>query len=98
MNYAGIKKLVLGGDTPVDTIKEDYRRTFDTDIGRRVLAHMLTELHFFDESVSEEEMVLSNYARRVLYHLGVFRGNHIPDIVNYLMSINTYGGSDEKNK
>ena len=95
--YDELKKMVLGDDGPPDTVKLDYRSTFDTDVGRRVLTHMLTELHFFDEAVSEEEITLSNYARRILSHLGILRGNRIPDIVNYLMSIKTYGGTNEKN-
>lgn len=88
--YDELKKMVLGdGDLP-DMVKLDYRSTFDTDVGRRVLTHMLTELHFFDEVVSEEEVILSNYARHILGHLGILRGERIPDIINHLMSIQTF--------
>lgn len=96
MRYADLKKMILGDDSPPDTVKEDYRRTFNTETGRRVLAHMLVELNFFGESVSEEEVVLNNYARRLLYHLGVLRGENIPVIVAGLMNIKTHGGKNEE--
>lgn len=94
--YDELKRMVLGDGNLPDTVKLDYRSTFDTDVGRRVLTHMLTELHFFDEVVSEEEVTLSNYARRILNHLGILRGERIPDIVNYLMSIKTFGQKMEE--
>ena len=94
--YDELKRMVLGDGNLPDMVKLDYRSTFDTDVGRRVLTHMLTELHFFDEVVSEEEVTLSNYARRILNHLGILRGERIPDIVNYLMSIKTFGQKMEE--
>jgi hypothetical protein len=51
--------------------QEAYRRVFSSADGRKVLTHMLTELHFFDEVVTDSELALSNYARRILYYLGV---------------------------
>ena len=81
----------MGEDPITNKVKQDYRATFDTDVGRRVLAHMLTELHFFDEVTSEEETALSNYAHRILYHLGVLHGNSIPELVTQLLTVNRLG-------
>jgi len=71
----------------LDDIREEYRRTFDTDSGRRVLTHMLTELHFFDEKSSEEEVHLSNYAVRILFYLGIVVGENIPTVVSKLLDL-----------
>jgi hypothetical protein len=92
--YSELKKLFFG-ETVEKDVQEIYRRTFDTDAGRQVLAHMLVELHFFDELVSEEEVALSNYARKLLNRLGL-RAEHIPEIVTQIISIKLEGGTNEK--
>jgi hypothetical protein len=88
--YSGLKKGLVGEKPFPDNIREDYRRTFDTDVGRRVLTHILTELHFFDEVISEEEVTLNNYARRILHHLGILRSDLILDVTQALMTIDVY--------
>lgn len=59
-----------------ENINEDYRRLFETEIGRRVLSHMLGELKFFPEAITEEDVALQNYARRLLMNIGIWdKGN-----------------------
>jgi len=96
--YKELKSLMVGsGDEDSVPLIQDYRRTFNTEHGRRVLTHMLAELHFFDAIVaSEEEIALSNYARLLLNHLGVWDSKYVPDIVNHLMSIPVEGGKNEE--
>jgi len=47
-----------------------YRNLFSTTQGRRVLGDMLMELKFFQAIHTEEDRVLSNYAKRLLYLCG----------------------------
>jgi len=66
-----------------EAVVEAYRRVFSTPEGRRVLGHMLVELHFFDEIIeSPEEIALSNYARRLLRNTGIWKGINIPGIID----------------
>lgn len=65
------------------SVTDDYRRVFSTPEGRRVLGHMLVELHFFDEIIDNpEEIALSNYARRLLRNLGIWKGLNVPGIID----------------
>jgi len=70
------------------SIREEYRRTFNSGAGRKVLAHMLTELHFFDEILdNEEERVLANYARKLLNRLGIWNDLNIDELIGAFMQI-----------
>ena len=67
-----------------------YREVFSSQTGRRVLTHMLGELNFFNEEVSEtEEVVLSNYARHLLANIGVYSYVNLMDLdlINAFMDI-----------
>jgi hypothetical protein len=69
-------------DQPVDPIKEireSYRRVFMNRDGQAVLTHILSELHFFDEVVEGNEVVLANFARRLLYFIGVWDSKNLED-------------------
>ena len=50
--------------------KARYRNLFSTPHGMRVLEDMLTELNFFQEVVTEEDRIKSNYAKRLAYLCG----------------------------
>jgi hypothetical protein len=65
-----------------DMLQESYFLTFSTLPGKAVLAHMLVELHTFDEVVGEEEVALSNYGRRLLAQIGIVREENIDEIVD----------------
>ena len=66
---------MTGPDQIMRETTEAYRRVFSSVDGRKVLTHMLTELHFFDEVLTDKELALSNYARRILYYLGVINAD-----------------------
>jgi hypothetical protein len=52
----------------------DYDAVFSGPQGRAVLAHMLFELDFFNDAIdTQEQRIRSNYARRLLGHLGRWR-------------------------
>lgn len=65
-----------------------YIAVFGSVAGRKVLEHMLADLHFFDEAVGEEERILRNYARRLLAIMGIWRPINAEEITSGLMNIN----------
>jgi extradiol dioxygenase family protein len=86
------KKIVSNSD---DEIKRMYREVFGTRIGREVLAHMLVELGFFNEIVTDEQKVLANYSRHILKIMGVLQPKNINDITDALMNI-SFGEPENK--
>jgi extradiol dioxygenase family protein len=85
----GIKKLFGKQNTnnSADEVKRMYREVFGTRVGREVLAHMLVELGFFNEIVTDEQKILCNYARRLLKLMGVLQPKNINDITDALMNV-----------
>lgn len=74
----------------IDTVTALYREVFSSESGRMVLAHMLVELHFFDEvdaALVNEEVYLRNYARKLLYRIGIWREQNIKEIVDKLFAV-----------
>lgn len=68
--------------------EEEYRSVFTSRTGRKVLTHMLAELHFFDEiQLTDEEIILSNYAKRLLNRIGIWKGLNVGEIVNAFLDI-----------
>ena len=71
-----------------ETLQLLYRKTFGTPEGQVVLAHMLTELNFFDEIIENpEEIALSNYARRLLMHCRIWNELNVSDLVKKFFDI-----------
>jgi hypothetical protein len=65
-----------------------YRLVFNTPLGRRVLTHILTELHFFDGILANpEEIALRNYGIILLNRAGVWNAANVEEIVDGLMNI-----------
>ena len=93
----GIKELInkKNGSNSVDEVKRMYREVFGTRVGREVLAHMLVELGFFNEIVTDEQKVLANYSRHLLKLMGVLQPKNINDITDALMNI-SFGDSENK--
>ena len=89
-----MKANILGQkyEDPDEAVVQDYRLVFYSEIGRRVLGHMLAELHFFDEILDDpEEIALANYARNLLSRLGMwpgYRPENVGAIVDAFFSIN----------
>ena len=56
----------------------EFRKVFRGEAGDRVLSSILKELHYYGEAVNEEDRVLQNAAKRILYRFGVYKdGNDL---------------------
>lgn len=76
MNYDDLKAKVFGNAEEDDLVKriQAYRRVFRGADGEFVLHHMLSDLQFFNYSVTTEDQVaLRNYASRLLFNLGILQ-------------------------
>lgn len=73
--------------TEPDRLAESYFRTFSSPYGQIVLTHLLAELHVFDEVLTEEEVALSNFGKKLLGYMGVINENNIKDVVKFYISI-----------
>lgn len=79
-----LREMLLGVNREEEAEKEirrAYNLLFTSPHGQKVLAHMLVRLHFFDEINSEEERVLSNYAKDLLNTIGVWQGINVDHVV-----------------
>lgn len=57
---------------------EDFKGVFSGERGDRVLNAILSDLHFYGEAINDEDRILSNAAKRILYRFGVYKdGNDI---------------------
>lgn len=90
--YKKIKSRLISTDRDISKaeyeLAQRYMAVFGSVVGRQVLEHMLSELHFFDETTGPEEEILRNYARRILAIMGVWRPVNAESLVNGLMNIN----------
>jgi len=82
-------------DKPAEYVQEAYQKVFGSYEGRMVLYHMLKyDLCFFDEINNDPdnpkdigdpvEIVLSNYARRLLYRIGIWGEINARDFMDAL--------------
>lgn len=56
----------------MDNQVTDYRQTFTTNSGRRVLAHILTEAGYFDcDTKTPEELSVLNFAKQIIRNMGI---------------------------
>ena len=72
-------------DEKEEEVRKAYNLLFTSPHGQKVLAHMLVRLHFFDEIVSENERILSNYAKDLLNLIGVWQGINVDYVVQTLL-------------
>jgi hypothetical protein len=70
-----------------NAIANDFIHTFSSPEGRRVLAHMLTELGFFDEIETEEEQVRHNYAMRILEIMNALGGRNVAPWIDTIITL-----------
>lgn len=70
-------------------VQELYRKVFETYDGQLVLTHMLTELGYFSLADSESEVVLQNYAKKLLQNCGILTRMNVYDLdlIKAMMSI-----------
>ena len=80
----GIREMLSGRNLEEEKeieLRKAYNLLFTSVPGQKVLAHMLAELHFFNEIDTEEERVLSNYAKHLLSRIGVWQGINVDHVV-----------------
>ena len=66
----------------------DYRNCFSTDVGKRVLGHLLLEAGFFDSDLSPEEVAVENFMKNVLKRMGVYDDpEKMTQVVNGLVNV-----------
>jgi hypothetical protein len=98
MGYKELRDRLRG--LPVDDEEEmvnKYRLVFNTPLGRRVLTHILTELHFFDGILANpEEIALRNYGIVLLNRAGVWNAENVEEIVSSLMNISPKRKEDQE--
>jgi len=73
-----------------EEMRSKYRAVFDTPMGAEVLNHMLFEMHFFSDEIQHPyEIALSNYAKRLLWYIGIWDTEYIdnPKLVNKIMEL-----------
>jgi hypothetical protein len=88
-SYKELRDRLLGPDKKDDLTQTQYHLLFNSPLGRKVLTHMLTELHFFDGILDDpEEIALRNYAVVLLNRIGVWNADKVEDITNNIMNIN----------
>lgn len=56
-----------------DELEAAFTATFSTPVGVEVLTRMLHDLCFFQEALTEEQVALNNYAKRLLSYMGEWR-------------------------
>ena len=72
---------VFGSTKEEKEIQQKYRNVFSSPEGKEVLTHLLSLLHFFDEMVVEDDIVLRNFAYKLLGILGIWQSMNASRIV-----------------
>jgi len=67
--------------------KEELREVYNSRYGQRVLTHLLSTSFFFTSAANPEETALSNNAKMILGHMGIWVPENREQIVNALLSI-----------
>lgn len=69
-------------------IEKAYREVFTSGAGQEVLAHILSELDFFNTEVTTpEEVARANAARRILEHMGIWVAENAITITQAILAI-----------
>ena len=71
----------------MDTTLAFYRDCFSTPSGKRVLAHLLADMGFFDNTIkTQEELAVCNYAKTILVRLGVVGTQNLDYFANMFVN------------
>lgn len=86
-----IKHWFQDAETDQEKLKRmesDFQSIFvRSEDGARVLTRILRDCYFFREARTEEEVNLNNFAKKVLYNIGIWRPENQLDIVRALTRI-----------
>ena len=70
-----------------DRTLDYYRDTFSTPSGKRVLAHLLADMGFYDSKIyTVEEIAVANYAKKILIRLGVIGTQNLDYFANMFVN------------
>lgn len=84
----------FGHNKEEEELQHTYQRVFGSDLGQKVLTDLLTRMHFFDEVVSADEVALQNFARKILYIMGIWQAMNAPRIVRDFFRLPTQSKED----
>jgi hypothetical protein len=71
----------------VDKVIDYYRDCFSTPSGKRVLAHLLADMGYFDNNLkSPEEVAVANYAKTLLVRLGIIGTQNLDYFANMFIN------------
>ncbi len=56
-------------------MRQSARRLYSSDLGRKVLTHMLGQMGFFTKAETEQEQVIKNFATDLMAEFGFTMGN-----------------------
>ena len=71
-----------------DQLKIDYRTCFSTGPGKVVLTDLLINAGFFDTDLkTPEEIAVENYAKQILYKMGVYNRKDLSQQVRFVNNI-----------
>ena len=67
----------------------DLRNCFSTDVGKRVLGHLLLEAGFFDSDIkTTEDAAIENFMKGILKKMGVYdHPDKMTQVVNGLVNV-----------
>ena len=85
--YRELRDRLRPDEKPDDSLYRDYYLTFSSPHGKRVIAHLLTDLHFFDEATTDQEVIERNIAVRILHNVGAFHADQIDSISSMFINI-----------
>lgn len=68
-------------------LETDFQSVFENPQGSRVLKMILSDLCFFRRCETEEEVVLNNYAKKLLSYLGDWDVGSEDSIISKLLNI-----------
>jgi len=55
-----------------DQLKLDYRACFSTGPGKVVLTDLLMEAGFFDTDLSDNDIAVESFVKKILYKMGIY--------------------------
>ena len=78
-------------------VRQAYRNVFSTKDGQFVLAHILSELSYFDTAIEgERAQGRQDYARRLLWVMGIHDSRNVLPLVQKLLELPVYAEEEQE--